>query len=90
MSVQEKFNDMNLSVSEVGALAAILETWFDDQDWGGAEAQVVEQAALVIGMLARTARFAMSKASFLETALADAQFSNPGEWDFPEDPGTRP
>ena len=90
MSVQDRFNDMHLSLSEVGALAAMLEAWFDDQDWGGVDEARIEQAALTIRMLARTARFAVAKASFLETALADAQFSEPGEWDLPAEPKTRP
>ena len=91
MSVHEKFNDVNLSVSEIGALATILEEWFDGQDWRNMNSQLVERASLAIGVLARAATVAMSKMNVLENALAEAEFSEPGEWEFSEDtPGTQP
>jgi hypothetical protein len=76
-------NALRIAVAEVEALAAMAVHAFDDSDWSGADQQLVERTASVLGVIARSATSAITAFNRLHSAIADAQPATAGErWDY--------
>jgi hypothetical protein len=90
VSLSIQFIEVQIRISEVAALAAATEMWFDNGDWRGADPLLVERTAHLIGAIARAANASTAKADRFEAALADAQppsaASSVDAWDFADPP----
>jgi len=76
-------DELRLAVSEVDAPAAVALSWFDDEDWSGADPALVERAGHLFGVIARSAAIAASKVDRFHVAVADTQPALTGErWDY--------
>ena len=74
---------LHVAVAEVEALAALAMHAFDDADWHGGDRPFVERMASVLGVIARSAAFAITSLNRLHSAIADAQPATAGErWDY--------
>ena len=74
---------LRIAVAEVEALAAMAVQAFDDADWHGADQQPAERMASVLGVVARSAAFAITAVNRLHSAIADSQPATAGErWDY--------
>jgi hypothetical protein len=83
MDVASQLDEMRLAVGEVDAIAAVTLKWFDDEDWSGADAILVERTGFMLGVIARSAAFAASKIDGVHAAVADTQPVPAGhEWDY--------
>jgi hypothetical protein len=68
-AVAAQLDELRTAVGEVDALAALALESFDRADWSGADPQLVERTAYVIGIIARSAASAASKLDGFHAAV---------------------
>jgi hypothetical protein len=89
--VATQLEELRDNIGEIDALAALALDAFDYADWGGADPQLVERVAYVIGIIARTAATAGSKLDAFHAAVADTQPVPAGQvWDYEKGTASAP
>ncbi len=84
-AIAVELDQLRLAIGEVDAITAVTVTWFDGEDWSGADPALVERAGFMLGVIARSAAFAASKIDGFHVAVADAQPASAGDsWDHSE------